>query len=205
MVVRSRTCEDVVMQPADLRECLSADISACGYFPELVEESVLLTLGDDEIISHVVHHEATFAHEEVHRHLTVLVLTASRLIVGHTDEVADANGKIASNQAISSTESVALSHINAVSLTRVVHGADSYQTGTAVAETWLTIGWGTVSRLDLEPARCPDPHCEVNHGYSGPLVRDDLTVRVSAAGDGSERVKQLVSFGIALQHATGGR
>ncbi|MGL5405316.1 MAG: DUF5998 family protein [Propionibacteriaceae bacterium] len=193
------------MQPADLRERLRADISACGYFPELVEESVFLTLGDDEIISHLVHHEATFTHEEVHRHLTVLVLTASRLIVGHTDEVADPHGKVSPNQAISSTESVSLSHINAVSLTRVVHEADSYRSGTATAETWLTIGWGTMARLDLEPARCPDPHCEANHGYSGPLVRDDLTVRISAAGDGAERVKQLVSFGIALQHATGNR
>ena len=40
----------------------------------------------EEPVAHVVHHEATFARDEIQRHLSVLVLTASRLIVAHTDE-----------------------------------------------------------------------------------------------------------------------
>ena len=37
-------------------------------------------------MSFFVHHEPTFDRDEVRRHLTVVVLTPSRLILAHTDE-----------------------------------------------------------------------------------------------------------------------
>ena len=72
-----------------------------------------------------------------------------------------------------------------------------------MAETWLTITWGTMRRVDLEPATCADPNCEADHGLTGMIAGDDLTVRISAAGDGEAKVQQLVAFATALQLATG--
>ncbi|MBI5027634.1 MAG: hypothetical protein HZB48_02225, partial [Actinobacteria bacterium] len=65
---------------------LLSEIHGCGYFPELVADAVSLALGPEEPIAHLVHHEATFNREEIQRHLSVLVLTGTRLIVAHTDE-----------------------------------------------------------------------------------------------------------------------
>jgi hypothetical protein len=69
-------------------------------------------------------------------------------------------------------------------------------------EVVLTVGWGAVSRLDLEPATCGDPNCEADHGYSGTVTADDLSLRVSEAGDGVEVVNQALAFAAALSEAT---
>ena len=53
----------------------------------------------------------------------------------------------------------------------------------------LTIGWGGVGRIDLEPAGCADPECEADHGYTGVLTSDDFSLRVSAAAEGPEAVR----------------
>lgn len=193
------------MSSGDIVDRLRDDIVACGYFPALVEDSALLALGDEELRAHLVHHEATFATDEVHRHLTVLMLTPTRLIIGHTDETPEGMEHTGQLRAASTTESIPLREINAVAVTRVVANPEKYRAGAAdapVVETWLTLGWGTMTRLDLEPAGCQDPNCDADHGYTGTAARDDLTVRVSAAGDGPERVSQLVAFGTALQRAT---
>ena len=184
--------------PADLRR----DIDACGYFPDLIAETVAMATAGESVLHHVVHHEATFARDEIQRHLSVLVLTATRLIVSHTDE-SDAPGE--AGQAMSTTESVALDKITSVALTRVVahperHGAHR----SSDTETWLSVGWGTARRVELEPAHCGDPECDADHGYSGTLAADDLTVRMSAAADGPDNVARLVSFATALQVASGG-
>lgn len=189
------------MRSTTARERLRDDIDACGYFPDFIEDSVLLALGDEEVVAHLVHVEATFQRDEVHRHLTVLVLTPSRLLINHTDETDEVAGTPAG--AASTTESIRLPHLNAVALTRVVTKPERFGRGAAVVETWLQVGWGTVSRVDLEPASCSDPTCEADHGYSGEITSDDLIVRVSAAADGAERVEQLIGFASALQRATG--
>jgi hypothetical protein len=49
---------------------------------------------------------------------------------------------------------------------------------------------------------CNDPNCEADHGYTGNLTSDDLTVRISAAIEGSESVARLVQFATNLQRAT---
>lgn len=184
---------------ADLPEGLARSIADCGFFPELVAESTALALGGQEVRAHLVHHEATFVGEEVHRHLTVLVLTPSRLLVGHIDESSEnPEGRL---QAISSTESVPLSRLSSVTLTRVL---DEPERGAGrVAEVWLAISWGTMRRVEMEPAQCPDPSCELDHGYSGSLVADDLTVRMSPAADGEDSVRALAAFAATLQHAVG--
>ena len=41
-----------------------------------------------------------------------------------------------------------------------------------------------------------------DHGFTGTMTADDLTVRVSEAADGPEAVAQVVSFSRALTEAT---
>lgn len=190
------------MSSPALPVALRRDIDACGYFPDLIAETMAMATAGERVLHHVVHHEATFARDEIQRHMSVLVLTPTRLIVGHTDE-SDAPGE--AGQAMSTTESVALEKITSVALTRVVahperHGSNRSST----VETWLSVGWGTARRLDLEPAHCGDPDCDADHGYSGTLAADDLTVRMSVAADGADNVARLVSFATALQVASGG-
>ena len=190
------------MRLGSTRKDLRVEIDATGYFPELVEDAIVMAVGEEELLDFVVHHEPTFDRDEIHRHVTVLALTPTRLIVGHTDDQ-PAEPPLTGIYAASSTESVGLDKINTVVLTRVVPQPESYRVGsTAVHETWLSVGWNAVRRLDLEPASCSDPQCEADHGYSGALVGDDLTVRMSAAADGPDRVARLVRFASSLQRAT---
>jgi hypothetical protein len=178
--------------PADL----GAEIHACRYFPELVSDSVAMCLGDEQVVAHLVQQEATFNRDEIQRHLSVLVLTATRLLVSHTDE----NEPGASAQALTTTESVPLGKINSVALSQVVSNAERYGSRhSEVTETWLAIAWGTMRRVELEPVQCADPNCEADHGMTGILAAEDLTVRISAAADGPEKVRQLVAFATAMQ------
>lgn len=195
------------MNASLLPAALTQEIDDCGYFPEFVADSVALALGDEQVQTHLVHHEATFAGEEIHRHVTVLVTTQTRLLVVHTDDgpATDALGRPAApGCAVTSSEAMALSEVTQVALSRVVSSPQSYGTASSqVEETWLTVGWGTMRRLDLEPAGCGDPSCDADHGYTGTLVGDDITVRMSQAADGSEQVRRLVDFATSLQRRTG--
>jgi hypothetical protein len=70
------------------------------------------------------------------------------------------------------------------------------------AEAVVTIGWGGVSRIDLEPAGCQDPECEADHGYTGTVSGDDITVRLSADAEGEGAVRAAVDFARMLSAAT---
>ncbi len=72
-------------------------------------------------------------------------------------------------------------------------------------EAVLTVGWGAVSRVELEPARCADPDCEADHGYTGSLAGDDFSLRLAAAADGGSAVERLLAFARTLSAATAGR
>jgi hypothetical protein len=97
---------------------------------------------------------------------------------------------------------VRIDRISSVVVSRVVANPESYKPGTPPREVVLTIGWGAVSRIDLEPAACGDPNCEADHGYTGSSTADDLSLRVSEAGDGPETVAQALAFAQSLSEAT---
>ena len=178
--------------PADLRTA----IVASGYFPEFVEATVAQALGDEQVVGSLVHHEATFNGQEVHRYITVLVVTPTRFIVAHTDD-GDTPG---SSQALTTVESLALRQIRSVALTQVAAQPEKYRRGRSpIAEAWLVVNWGTVRRIEIEPAGCPDPSCEADHGYTAQDLTDDLTVRMSEAADGANALGRLVRFASLLQ------
>jgi Family of unknown function (DUF5998) len=203
----AHACEDVAMpltdhdQAADLREALDR----VGYYPDVVAEAISDSIAGEAVTSWVLHHEPTFDGDEVRRHLTVLLLTPSRLIVTHTDEHPP-DDVLPEPYASTSAEQVALAKVSSVVLTRMVTnpaetaGVARAQAG--VSEAVLTIGWGAVARIDLEPATCGDPQCEADHGYQGAISADDFSMRMSATADGADDVGRLLEFARALSAAT---
>jgi hypothetical protein len=180
-------------------------IDRCGYYPDVVTDSLAVAIAGEPIRAFVLQHEPTFDRDEVRRHITILALTPSRLIVGHTDEHA-ADDLIQAPYASTSTEAIPLHRVNAVVVNRVVPNPASYAPGKADpgvgGEVVLTIGWGMVNRIDLEPAVCADPNCEADHGYTGSVAADDISLRISAAADGPAGIQQVLDFAAALSFAT---
>src|SRR5215468_5763695 len=182
---------------------LRAAIERSGYYPGLVADAVQSALGSEAVVSYVVHHDAVFDPAmEVRRHMTVLVLTPTRLVHSHTDEnPAEEPGE--RPEAETNTEAVRFSRISSVAVTRVVPDPASYVPGvTMPSEVVLSIGWNVLSRVELEPAHCADENCEADHGYSGTITADDLALRVSEAADGEDAVRQVLEFSAALADAT---
>jgi hypothetical protein len=184
---------------------LRTAIERSGYYPALVADAVESAMGDERVIAYVVRHEATFDPAmEVRRHVTVAVLSPSRLLVCHTDEHPPGDG-MALPHASTVTEAVKLDCVESVHVTRVVPDPASYVPGVAPTEVVVTIGWrGAVAHIDLEPANCGDENCEADHGYTGTVTPDGLTLRVSEAADGRDAVAEVLAFAEALSAQTAG-
>jgi len=190
-----RTLIDEQDRSRDLKKA----IERTGYYPEVVADGVSGAVGGEQVAAFYVHHEPTFEREEVRRHLTVVVLTPSRLILAHTDEYAG-DDLLPEPYTSTSSEAIALSSVRSVVVTRMV--TNPAKGPSQPAEAVLTIGWGGVSRIDLEPAGCNDPQCDADHGYTGVLASDDFSLRVSAAADGTDAVAGLLAFADALSART---
>ena len=65
---------------------LASEVSRSGYYPEIVAEGLRDALAGETVHGYVLHHEPTFDRDEIRRHMTVLALTPSRLVLVHTDE-----------------------------------------------------------------------------------------------------------------------
>jgi hypothetical protein len=184
---------------------MRAAIERSGYYPGVVSDAVESALGSEPVVSFVVHHDALFdPGMEVRRHMTVLALTPTRLVFSHTDESpADPGDEDSRPQAETSTEAVRFGQITSVAVTRVINDPASYVPGTTMpSEVVLTVGWNVLAHIELEPAHCGDDNCEADHGYSGTVTADDLTMRVSEAADGEDAVRQVLTFAQALSEAT---
>lgn len=180
---------------------LTAALVRTGYYPELVEDVVDVAVAGEELVAHLVQGETTFDGEELHRHVTVLALTPTRLVTVHVDDQ-PADSENPAPTAIATSEAVPLAQVRSVTLTHVVADPARHGRGAAPAELNLAIGWGAVSRVDLESAQCPDPACEADHGLTGQLVPDDLVLRVSAEAEGRDAVRRAAAFARSLSAAT---
>jgi hypothetical protein len=187
---------------------LRSKIEASGYYPDVVADAVFASVAGERVEAHLVHHEPTIdERDEVRRHVTVLVLTPTRLILAHTDEHAP-DDILPAPYTSSTTEAIALSAVRTVVVNRMVANPATFA-GEAVPEPGaneavLSIGWGAVNRIDLEPAACGDPACEADHGYTGVVGSDDFSLRVSAAAEGPEAVGELLDFARSLSARTTG-
>jgi hypothetical protein len=190
---------------ASADDMLLSAIERSGYYPGIVADAMFSTIGDESVVSYFVHHDAHFdPGMEVRRHMTVLALTPTRLVYSHTDEYpADETIPGSRPQAETSTEAVRCSRVSSVALTKVIPDPATYQRGvTMPSEVVLTIGWNSLRHLELEPAHCGDETCEADHGYTGAMTSDDVTIRISEAADGAEAVEQVLAFANALSAAT---
>jgi hypothetical protein len=189
------------MPNTGIHEGLRQAIQQAGYYPALVEDALRTSLAGEPAMSFIVHHEPHFDRDEIRRHCSVLVLTPTRLVVGHTDEYpSDESHPLP--YATTSTEAVPLDRISSVVVSRTVTSPASYNSGDPVREVVLTVGWGAMSRVDLEPAGCGDPECEADHGYSGSLTSDDFSLRMSEAAEGARRIEDMLDFARTLSAAT---
>lgn len=188
--------------PVDLTDA----IDRAGYYPALVADVVSAALAGEDVRSHLVHLETTFDRDVIRRHVTVLVLTATRLVIAHADDHADeaaGGGSGEQEVATATTESIPLSAVRGVMLTHVVADPQNYVPGSLGRELTLTLGWGAVSRVDLLPATCGEPGCDADHGYDGTISSDDIALRVSATADGDPALRQAISFAHALSASLG--
>jgi hypothetical protein len=192
---------DAVTDPRGLPKALVAEVERAGYYPALVNDVLDVAVAGEEVRSYLVHQETTFDRVEVRRHVTVLALTPTRLVVAHADDH-DPDALSPEAYASASTEAVPLRAVRSVVLSHAVTRPEQHRAGTVPRELSLTIGWGSLSRLDLEPASCGDPECEADHGYSGTVAGDDITVRLSTDAEGEAAVRAAVEFARALSAAT---
>lgn len=176
-----------------LPDALRVDIENAGYLPALVDDVVAEAVGADPVMAHLVHQEMTFDTEAVRRHMTVLVLTERRLIIGHADDHESAEPDH-QHVATVTTEVVPLSAVRGVMVTHVIPEPDTYTGALAGRAVTLTLGWGAVSRLDLVPATCADPQCEGDHGYEGTVAGDDISLRIAADSEGEPAVAGALNF-----------
>ena len=184
---------------------LASAIEQSGYYPAVVRAGVGSAVSGESVVSFLVHHEPTIDRDEVRRHVTVMVLTPTRLILCHTDEHAP-DDLLPEPYTSTSTEAVKLTNVKSVVVNRMVANPASVTAAAvpAPAEAVLTIGWGGINRIDLEPASCSDPQCEADHGYTGVVASDDFSIRVSSAADGQAAVDRLLAFADSLSASTHG-
>jgi hypothetical protein len=207
------TADQITTQRRPLPSSLTKDIERAGYYPALVADVVESALAGDEVVSHLVHQETTFDQDTVRRHITVLALTPTRLVVAHADDHAPEQDESEPDQAdpqstatataTATSECVPLSAVRGVMLTHVVASPATYVPESLGRELTLTLGWGAVSRIDMIPATCGDSTCEADHGYEGTVTTDDIGLRISADADGDPALAQAMAFARALSAAIG--
>jgi len=180
---------------------LGADLERAGFYPALVADALDSVLDGRPVTSHLVHVDTHFDYDEIHRHITVLALAGDVLAALHLDDHAlDEAGEQVMAQV--STEVVPLRRIDSVVATTVHPQPQDYRRGDPVAEVTLSVTWAGGQRIDLAPATCGDPECEVDHGYSGTSAREDLVLRVAAEAEGQRAVDAALAFSRALRRAT---
>lgn len=187
-----------VGQPTDLVR----KIESSGYYPELVADVLEIALAGEEVTAHLVHGETTFDVDTIRRHLSVVVLTPGRLIFVHADDHGGDAEHGDEAHGIATSEAVPISAVRSVMVTHVVPSPEKYRKGRLGRELTLTIGWGAVNRVDLEPAGCGDPQCEADHGMTGTMTTDDLSLRISADAEGESALRDAIAFAKALSART---
>ncbi len=185
--------------PANTRGSeLEAALQRSGFYPRLVADVVNDALDGQESLSHLVHLETHFDRNEVHRHITVLVLTSDMLVITHVDDhQLDESGDQMMAQV--STESVPVSQIHSVVLGYIFAQPQDYKPSDAARELTLSIAWSGGQRVEMAPASCGDPSCDADHGYSGTIAQEDIVLRISAEAEGMQAVVDAKAFARALR------
>src|ERR671921_2218115 len=108
-------------------EQLRSAIEASGYYPDVVADAVFSAVAGESVEAHLVHHEPTIdERDEVRRHVTVLVLTPTRLILTHTDEHPP-DDVLPAPYTSTTTEAISLAAVRSVVVNRMVANPAAYE------------------------------------------------------------------------------
>ncbi|MDR3359954.1 MAG: DUF5998 family protein [Bifidobacteriaceae bacterium] len=185
-----------MLQHQDLRD----QLASVGYFPDVLAEVIDGALAGQTATAFYVHPDVAFGHGTIGRHLSVLVLTATRLIVVHADDHApDEFGPAA---LAASAEAIPISRVRAVATSRIFADPAAYVPGDTPRVIRLSISWGETQTVEIEPAGCADPDCVADHGYAGSLTGEDITLSVTTEVAGDDAARQLDAFARRLSFAT---
>lgn len=177
---------------------LTDSLARAGFYPDLVAHHLAQELEGREPLAHLVHVDTHFDYDEIHRHITVLVVCADVVVAAHLDDhPLDTEGRRMLAQI--STELVPVSAIASVVITTGHADPERFRPTDPVAEMTLAVQWAGGQRLDLQPAGCADPNCDADHGYTGTATREDLVIRVAADADGRPAVEDALAFARTLR------
>jgi len=149
-----------------------------------VERALRRALGTGEPLATLCQVDTGFDRGSVFRHLTVASLTERAIVQLHVDEMDGASATIA-------TAVHRVADIAGYSTMEVF--TDPENAG-GLSEMTIALDLKGARRIDVEPARCDDPNCMADHGYTGTSYPDDMTFRVSAAADGQDALDEAVEF-----------
>ncbi|MDR2566565.1 MAG: DUF5998 family protein [Bifidobacteriaceae bacterium] len=179
---------------------LVAELERVGYFPRIVADALDIALAGEQPVAFYVHPDVAFGVGTIGQHLTVVLLTPTRLISAHADD--HAADELAPAAVAASTEAVPLRRIESVTLTHITGEPSEHLPGDTPGVVRLAVRWGANQLLDLEPAGCGDPECLADHGYSGSLTSEDIGLQVAADVNGHDLAAKLVEFARKLYAAT---
>ena len=145
--VRDRlpTCAAAPPMTRTARSSCGRPSTAPATTPRSSPTASTAAVAGEEVVSFYVHHEPTFDRDEVRRHLTVVVLTPSRLILAHTDEHAG-DDLLPEPYTSTSTEAIALSSVRSVVVTRMVANPTSGPTPAGRGRAHHRLGRGQPDR-----------------------------------------------------------
>lgn len=180
---------------------LAHDIQRAGFYPQLVANVMGQQLGEREILSHYVHVETHFGYDDLHRHITVLVLAEGNVLAAlHLNDLED-ELDLETPRASVATEIIPLSKIGSCVVTTGYDNPQEYQPGQPPSEVTLVLSWAGGARLEFVPNLCEDPNCDADHGYLGTRISEDLVLRIAGKADGQEAVKKALAFSRMLRDA----
>ncbi|OKL52494.1 DUF5998 family protein [Buchananella hordeovulneris] len=182
-----------------MNQRLLSELANFDYYPRAAARMLDLALAGESVADMLVQQSTSIDDEAVRRHLNAMVLTPTRLLLLHVDDLDDEAGAI-----VVSTDAVALSEISAL---RVSHGLRDPEGphGGELTEVTLSIGWRSTRQIEVQPKSCGDPECVAEHGWGGVLLNEDVMVRVTAAADGAAQVRRTSEFAAQLARATAGK
>ena len=181
-------------------QSLRTELDQTGYFPRIVADALDIALGGETPTAFFVLPDVAFGIGTIGRHLTVLVMTATRLISAHVDD--HAGDELAPAAVAATTEAVPLGRIESVTLSQITSEPTDYLSGDSPGLVRLAINWGGSQMLEFEPATCGDPECAAEHGFSGSLNGEDISLQVSKEVSGEEGAAKLIAFARQLYAAT---
>ena len=180
---------------------LAHDIERAGFYPQLVANVMGQQLGERQILSHYVHVETHFGYDDLHRHITVLVLAEGNVLAAlHLNDLEDELDEGTARASVA-TEIIPLSKVGSCVVTTGFDNPQQYQPGQPPSEVTLALSWAGGARIEFVPNLCEDPHCEADHGYIGTRVAEDLVLRIAGKADGQRAVDKALVFSRTLRDA----